>query len=191
MSCDFYRWNGGIFGDYWCDKNNCRVNEDTYYKYCRGYDYRDCPVYRRSDSSGCFITTVVCDILGKKDNDKVLQTLREFRDNVLQKNKKYEDLLKGYDNIGPRIADAIVNDKDNKKLASFLYSDVIVPISKQIENKNYSRAINNYEIMTLSLINYYGIKHEYNEAKDKDYGYKPQEFDQKTAGHGKRRVRAK
>ena len=40
MSCTYYRWNGGsFFGDYWCDKQDARVDSDTYYKYCRNYDY--------------------------------------------------------------------------------------------------------------------------------------------------------
>ena len=41
--------------------------------------------------------------------------------------------------------------------------------------------------MTLALINYYGLKHEYNNDKDNDYGYL--EFNPKTAGHGRVRVK--
>ena len=90
MSCTYYRWNG----DYWCDKNNRSVNSDTYSRYCKGYYYDECSVYKRDDSiGGCFITTIVCDTLGKSDDDRVLNNLRYFRDNVLQKNSKYTYLL--------------------------------------------------------------------------------------------------
>ena len=111
MSCTYYRWNGGSFtGDYWCDKNDKRVDSDTYSKYCRGYYYSDCPVYKRSDSSGgCFITTIVCNVLGKSDDDKVLNNLRYFRDNVLKKDECYRYILIDYDNIGPVIACEILD----------------------------------------------------------------------------------
>lgn len=36
MSCTFYSFKGGLFGgDYWCDKKDCRVDNDTYRRYCR------------------------------------------------------------------------------------------------------------------------------------------------------------
>lgn len=190
MSCTFYKWDSGFFfGDYYCTKQNKAVDSETYSKYCRDYNYSECPIYKHQESSGCFITTVVCDILGTKDNDKTLETLRNFRDNVLQKNKKYYHLLKLYDNMGPKIADAILHDSDNRKLSTFLFNDIIKPISKQIEQKNYDRAINNYELMMLSLINYYGFKHDYNNAVDRDYNYQEKEFNPRLSGHGRRRLK--
>lgn len=73
MSCTYYRWNGGrIFGDYWCDIKDTRVDNATYSKYCKDYNYSKCPIYIKNNSSGgCFITTIVCDVLGKSDDDKV------------------------------------------------------------------------------------------------------------------------
>ena len=91
--------------------------------------------------------------------------------------------------MGPKIADAILHDCDNRKLSTFLFNDVITPISKQIEQKNYDRAINNYELMMLSLINYYGFKHDYNNAVDRDYNYQEKEFKPRLSGHGRRRLK--
>lgn len=188
MPCTYYSFKSNLFGgDYWCDKKNVRVDNDTYYKYCRGYSYGECPIYRQSNSSGCFITTVVCDILGKKDDDKILNNLRSFRDNILQQDSEYYNILKDYDNIGPVLADAMENDKDKVKMATFLFNTVIMPINSLIENKQYEQACEKYYLMTLALINYYGLKHEYNNDKDNDYGYL--EFNPKTAGHGRVRVK--
>ena len=39
MSCPYYWWNH----NYACRKSKKDVDEDTYYKYCRNYDYDDCP----------------------------------------------------------------------------------------------------------------------------------------------------
>lgn len=44
MDCPYYKYDHG----YACVKSGNRVNEDVYCKYCRGYDYRDCPLYKRS-----------------------------------------------------------------------------------------------------------------------------------------------
>ena len=119
MSCPYYTFRQN---DYYCSKNANYVNSDTYYKYCRKYDYDDCPIYKREDStSGCYLTTIVCSVLAKEDDNKVLNSLRNFRDNTLQKNEKYYDILKAYDIIGPKISDNINQDKDRFIMANYLY----------------------------------------------------------------------
>lgn len=187
MSCTFYKWKGGFFsGDYWCDKKDCRVDEETYRKYCRNYDYRNCPIFKKNDDTGfCYITTIVCNILSRDDNDRVLNVLRWFRDSILQNNEKYYGILKDYDNIGPIIASFLENDRDCIQMSTYLYS-ILERISNNIENKNYDRAVTEYEVMTLSLINYYRLKHLYNLNKDSDYDYEM--FDSKTSGHGKKKI---
>ena len=170
MSCSYYKFSSSLFGgDYWCAKNDCRVDEETYRKYCRDYNYSSCPIFRKVDSSGCFITTIVCDILKKPDDDKVMKNLRYFRDNVLSQNSNNDDILKVYDNIGPVIADKLIKDNDRTKMADGLYNNALVLISEQIEKKDYTKAINNYMVMTLMLINYYGLKSAYAKSSDKNY----------------------
>lgn len=183
MSCEFYTFKGGLFsGDYYCIKKETVVSSETYYKYCRDYNYGECPIYRHTESSGCFLTTIVCQILGKKDNDEILENFRLFRNNILQPNKKYHDTLKEYDVIGLMLVDCIVNDCDKEKIATSLYDNAMKKINSQIKEKKYDEAVESYYLMTLKLINYYGLKHEYNQIKDNDYGYT--NFNPKTAGHG-------
>lgn len=43
--------------------------------------------------------------------------------------------------------------------------------------------------MMLSLINYYGFKHDYNNAVDRDYNYQEKEFKPRLSGHGRRRLK--
>lgn len=188
MSCTFYRYKGGFFsGDFWCDKKNCRVDEDTYHKYCRNYDYKYCPIFKKSDNSSmCYITTIVCDILSKEDNNEVLNNLRYFRDNVMQKDEKYFGLLKDYDNIGPILATLIENDKDKEVMANYLFT-IIEKVSDRIKEEKYDNAVVIYEAMTLSLINYYNLKHLYNLNRDSDYDY--EYFDAKASGHGKKKIK--
>ena len=189
MACTYYSFKGGFFGgDYWCDKKDCRVDSDTYYKYCRNYDYSDCPIYKQTSTSGCYITTIVCNVLGKKDDDSVLQNLRVFRDTVLQKDEKYFNILKEYDTIGPIIADCRANDKFREVIALETYQKSILPIHYLIHHKKYEEAITRYHLMTQLLIDYYGLNEEYNIIKSKNYNY--EDFIPEQAGHGKRRAKS-
>ena len=192
MSCTYYEFKGGFFGgDYWCRKKDCRVDDGTYRRYCRDYNYDECSIYKHQESSGCFITTVACQILGKEGNDPVLNDLRKFRGNILQKNPKYYDILKEYDVIGPKIADSLFHDKDKEEMAKGLYQNAILPVHSLIQQEDYDKAVETYYVMTLMLVNYYGLKHEYNEIKDQDYGYLTSEFDPKISGHGMKKIKKK
>lgn len=72
MSCPFYWYNH----HYACRKTGQDVNEDTYYKYCRNYDYDDCPIYKGNDSGGCFLTSACTEARGLPDDCHELTVLR-------------------------------------------------------------------------------------------------------------------
>ena len=185
MACSYYCWKGGLFGgDYWCKKTDTRVDDNTYQKYCKNYNYDECPVYKHNESSGCFITTVTCEILGRQDDSVVMNDLRKFRDEVLHSDEKYNDILKEYDVIGPILADCIKIDPQREIMADGLYNNALVPIHELVNNKEYDKAVEKYYLMTLMLIKYYGLKHIYNSVKDDDYGYKS--FDPSVSGHGRK-----
>lgn len=191
MSCTFYDFKGGLFGgDYWCKKKDCRVDDDTYRRYCRDYDYSSCPIYKEnSSSSGCFITTICCQILGKDDKDPIMNNLRSFRKDILRENPKYYFILKEYDVIGPMIGDALLNDRNKEELAFSFYHSAILPVNDLINSKNYEGAVNLYLLMSKALIDYYGLTDEYKKLKEKDYGYEG--FEPTLAGHGIKKVRTK
>lgn len=143
--------------------------------------------FKTNQSSGCFITTITCQILGKNDDDLILNDLRAFRDNILQQNTQYFDILKEYDSIGPVIANYLFNDPDKIQLATCLYQNIIIPINELIQKKEYQKAVEAYYQMTLLLINYYGLKHHYNTLKENDYDYP--NFNPRLAGHGRKRIK--
>lgn len=206
MACEFY---------YFCSDHKCSlagrygetISNSTYSSYCK-YNNKNCDIYRNDHNKtnnnsnnpnnknyngpGCFITTIVCNILGKKDDDDVMKKLRYFRDNVLQNDKnngKYDDILKKYDTIGPILSNCINKDKNRLNIATIIYNNILTPISSKIEQKRYDEACEDYYIMTLYLINYYGLKHLYNEQADNNYGYTEKEFNRNTSGHGKRKIK--
>lgn len=114
--------------------------------------------YQSNDSSdrGCYITTVVCEYLGKNDNCYELQTLRWFRDNWLLKMEDGEKYIKLYYDTAPEIVKAIQNDK-NKDVVFTKLRQKIQEAIKFIERKKYNDAFNIYSSMVKSLLNIYKI----------------------------------
>lgn len=186
--CSYCKDNGGFFStNYICDLNEESIPQSYLDNYCK-YDYKvsNCPFYKEYgpyESSSCFITTVTCNILGKNDNDPVMEKLRDFRNNVLQKNEEYYEILKLYDVIGPMIANNLMNDAEKELFTPILYP-ILERITKLIDKKDYESAIEKYRVMTLLLINRYDLKHLFNEIADDDFGYNDNEFNPITAGHG-------
>ena len=192
MSCPYYTFKSGLLlgGDYWCMVHDRSVDTNVYNNYCKSYNYNECSIYRsKNPSSGCFITTVVCDILNKEDDCELLNDFRCFRDNVLQKNEQYYEYLQDYDGIGPVIANKLNEDNNRESIASAIYNNALIPIDNLLKDKKYDEACEKYYLMTLLLINYYGLKHLYNISKDSnDYS---RDFESNTSGHGKRLVKVK
>ncbi len=102
--------------------------------------------------SGCYITTIVCNILGYSDDCEVLTTLRSFRENVLRPNKEYHNLLAEYDLIGPIISERIKNKKDNEKFCLNITHDFLIPCVNAIKNNEEEKAIELYKQMIWYLI---------------------------------------
>ena len=166
MRCKYYIKNGRCFlYNYWGDKNETK---ETQCKNCHSYNYTECPIYKHQENSGCFITTVTCEILGFPDQNPALNTLSCFINNVLQIDEKYEEILKFYDIIGPMIANYLRKEQ-SKELATIIYKHYIEPISKLIEVGDYDSAIMKYQTLTLWLVAYCSLYREYISLKDIDY----------------------
>lgn len=158
--------SGDIYGKFWCEKRLERhlANELECNRFCRAYS-RDSSVERsayeysieHSSSGGCYLTTMICDILGYNDNNEYLNTMRTFRNNILQKEDKYKPLLIEYDIIGPKISKVLNNDPLKNSIALFYFNKFILPITNLIKNNKKEEAINSYIVMTNNLKNFYGI----------------------------------
>jgi hypothetical protein len=188
MGCPNCVTESSFFGfsvDHRCTIKDEIVTDEIKWKFqCTGNYYSDCEIYKRYNSgTGCFLTTIVHKILGKKDNDSILENFRSFRDNVLQKDSKYYDVLKMYDTVGPMIVECIELDDNREKMANTIFKNILLPLNDKINNHEYDHAVNMYQCMTMFLIEYYGLMPEYEKIKDRDYGYIS--FDVKSAGHGR------
>lgn len=136
MSCPYYWYDN----HYACKKTGKDVNEDIYYKYCRNYDYGDCPIYKGQDSSGCFLTSACVEAEGLPDNCHELSVLRRFREEYLRKIPGGPDEIAEYYFVAPQIVEAIKLRKDALDIFKSIYTEVIKPCVEMIERGENDKA---------------------------------------------------
>ncbi len=129
MSCPYYWYNS----HYACRKTGKDVNEDTYYKYCRNYDYDDCPIYKGNDTSGCFLTSACVEAKGLPDDCYELTTLRKFRDEYLANQPGGKAEICEYYHIAPQIVEAIKAGGESQAVFTRLYEELVKPCVGLIE----------------------------------------------------------
>ena len=100
---------------------------------------------------------MLCNILKMPDDNIYLETMRKFRNNILQKEDKYKSILVEYDIVGPKIATALNNDPQKEIIAEKYFNAYIPAIIYNINNKNYDNAVFFYKTMTNLLKSFYGF----------------------------------
>ena len=155
-------------------------NSKGYCNYYREYYYpgEECSHQEKrrdsEESSNCYITTIVCNLVGFSDECKILKELRAFR-NKMQQDPKYREILFEYDSVGPKIAKNLVKYKEFD-LANGMLDAYIFPTIELLREGKEEEAVKKYVTMTRALEDYYGIKPE---------EIVPENYDQKNGGHGK------
>lgn len=132
----------------------------------------------RNYSSGCYITTIVCDILGKEDDCEVLENMRKLRSEYLQKDERFSSILMEYDYVGPEIAGLInkeFSETQDKEVWQKVYDNYLVRTCELVKENNFEEATNKYIQMVNSLKDYLGIKQKDITVPNYDYT---------TGGHG-------
>lgn len=161
------------------DKSNANYVKGycSWYKVCYYPDESCSQHYRPRESSStdsCYITTMICTVLGMDDCCDELETLRNFRNSVLQKDSKYQELLYEYDLIGPKIAACLKCEE--KDVVRKIFEKFIQPIVQLIKSYRNDEAIQKYSFMTKSLKDCYGIQAKIEVSQNYDYT---------MGGHGK------
>lgn len=191
-ACTYLDEEADSSGKYYCSKKGYVYANDPkcywfYEEYSRGRSARE-NMYEnseKSDSIICYLTTAMCNILKYPDDNHYLETLRSFRDNVLQNDINYIPLLIMYDEVGPKIAYNLYKDKNKEEIATLLFNDYIKKAVKAIENNEIEDAINIYKTMTESLAKRYDIEVTYIDPKDIEVD----KLDMNTLGHARKRVK--
>ena len=104
---------------------------------------------------GCFITTAVCDSIGKPDDCYELTMFRSFRDNWLVKENDGAELIERYYRTAPTIVKHINARPDAKAIYLAIWANYLAPCLKLLEQKNYAACKSKYVEMVETLANRY------------------------------------
>lgn len=115
--------------------------------------YKELCAKALGSKGGCFLTTAVCEILGKSDDCYELETLRHFRDNTLLKSKQGSEIVKQYYDIAPPIAEKLKRHRDKEVIASEVLNIYIYKIIEDINCRKNEKAIKKYEAMVSYIKN--------------------------------------
>ena len=148
MSCTFYKMKNN---DFYCVKKQDYISSDIYYKYCRNFNYDECPIYKEEYSNGCYITSACMYAMNKTDDCKELMILRDFRDNWLMKQSFGEKAIKEYYSIAPSIVSKINMSDDCIDIYKNIYEEMILQCIGFISNQNFEKAYELYLNKTNSL----------------------------------------
>ena len=148
MSCSYYTFRSG---SYYCMKKSDYINDDVYYKYCRGYDYSDCPIYKDEPASGCYLTSACVLAKGLPDDCYELATLRKYRDSWLSEQPECKSIIAKYYEIAPKIVAAIDKLENHKVIYEAIYEKMIAPCIALIEAGKMQETLALYRDMTLQL----------------------------------------
>ncbi len=136
MSCPYYWYNH----HYACRKSGKDVNEDTYNKYCKNYDYGDCPIYKGTDSGGCFLTSACMEAKGLPDDCYELTTLRRFRDEYLAMQACGMCEIHHYYRVAPEIVSKIKRSANASSVFEKIYAELVAPCVELIEQGAFENA---------------------------------------------------
>lgn len=103
----------------------------------------------------CYITTAVCESLGKDDDCQELNLLRSYRDEILVSEEGGKELIDEYYNIAPTIVKRINRSENSDVIYNDLYDKFIVKCINDIENENYEQCRQIYTEMVNELKNKY------------------------------------
>lgn len=83
----------------------------------------------------CYITTAVCESLGKPDDCYELELLRNYRDDFLIGEDAGRDVVQEYYNVAPTIVKRINKEDNAKDIYAGIWSEYLIPCIQLIEAK--------------------------------------------------------
>ena len=138
--------------EYWCDKDYVEgwknPNQTACDSFTEAYGRTDAEKERaiKGISDGCFIVTMVCNLLGKEpEHDSYLKTFKNFKRNYLMKQIELYDFLYLYESLGPAIAHKMKKQGENaSRMAKNLYYIYFPEIIKDINEEHNIEAFRKY-----------------------------------------------
>lgn len=130
----------------WNDTFNQRIKAGTYEDINAGFKRKL-----------CYVTTAVCQSLGKDEACKEINLLKNYRDTYLILEPDGAELIEAYYDIAPTIVNRINKCEDSKSIYENIYFNYINPCVNFIENSQYDDCKKLYVKMMHNLKDNYMI----------------------------------
>lgn len=99
----------------------------------------------------CYLTTLCVNHLNKNDNCYELETLRKFRDEYVLQSSEGKRLVNSYYSNAPSIVSRLNKAKNKSKILDAMYTDLVLPTLKLIEENKLQEAKEYYTNYALML----------------------------------------
>lgn len=141
----------------------CRQNrKNSTYNSAYTRSYSNSSTYSQNNSSSeknsskgngsfCFLTTVVCNYLGKLDDCIELETLRDYRDTWLKNQPNGMKQIEEYYNTAPLLVSLLEKSEHYSEYCEIMWSKYIVHCLNLIKQKKYEECRKVYEKMFVFL----------------------------------------
>lgn len=157
--CRFYYYESG----YCCEakrkmEDNSSIDRDTVHRYCWGYHYEECPRYKSymsGSSTSCFLTSACVEAKGLPDDCHELTVLRAFRDGYMRSLPEGQVDICEYYHTAPVIVERIKALPNAREIFDSIYSELVLPCVKLIENDQKHEAYIKYKDYTKALKSLY------------------------------------
>lgn len=116
-------------------EGNSSIDSDIVHRYCWGYHYNDCPMYRSrgGSSGGCFLTSACVEAKGLADDCQELTVLRRFRESYLRSIPEGQREIAEYYIVAPKIVAEIKKRADAIAIFDSIYEKLVKPCVDMIE----------------------------------------------------------
>lgn len=118
----------------WCEKYKKKVSNNNREKYC--WDGGGC--------DKCYLTTAMCQVLGKNDDCFELESMRKLRDDFMAKDSKHLHCIQEYYDSAPAIVERLETSNKKNEIAITMQNSYILPISELFKHGKGDEAVQKY-----------------------------------------------
>ena len=89
---------------------------------------------------GCYITTATVEHLGLDDDCDELNTLRIYRDKLIEEDPEFRKIVLEYYKTAPQIVEKISNSPNKDEILDSIYNNMVLPVLKLLKNGKIKEA---------------------------------------------------
>lgn len=108
-----------------------------------------------NSGSGCYVTTACVEYMGLDDNCDELETLRYYRDMLVEEDEKFRNEVLDYYRKAPVIVQKIMQSNDKNEQLSSLYENLVQKCVSLLKEKKIEEAKQHYVDVYHSLLEKY------------------------------------